>query len=102
MVAIALALSCLYGKRDVYSVMDGKRTLKAFEPETSFASMQGKLRNLIYNRKVTRSMPLVPDRFTDMTESRIVRAVRSGKTGTIYARVEKEVDRYIKHVEDNI
>lgn len=103
-VGVALALASLYNGRETYQLRYGDISMLTYESETAFGMMQGRMRNLIYNRRVTSSMPVVPvDRFADMAHSRVVKLIKTedGKE-KIRKKVEKATDRYIKHVEDNL
>ena len=99
MVAIALALSSLYGTYQAYEVRRESVVLNTITTDTAFAAMQVKMRNLIFNRRVTKQMPFNPDRFTDFAHTKIVEAVMKDKDlDVVREKLYDEVEAYVEYV----
>lgn len=101
-VAISLALSSLSGSREVYKLMRDDITLMTYEPETAFASMQVLMRELVYDGYIKPTMPFVPDSFTDMAHSRVVKlsGTENGRE-KVQEKVLRHLDDYFDYVENN-
>lgn len=64
-VAISLALASLYQEnKQTYTIHKSGKVLGEVDHGQAFTLMQSKMRNLIYNRKVTERMPLGLERLT--------------------------------------
>lgn len=77
-VAISLALVSLYGEPEIYSVYQDKKCINAFDTGNAFAAMQSKMRNLVYNRKVSRQMPLIVNTAEDYAQAKYLSGKKNG------------------------
>lgn len=103
MVAIALALASHYASPAEYEVRQGYRTLNTISTDTAFGAMQTKMRNLIFNRKITSRMPYMPDRFTGLAHTKILKAAKKDRgMETVKNRLDAAVDEYAAYVKDSI
>lgn len=98
-VAISLALSSLYSEPEVYSVYKEKKCINAFDGGNSFAAMQSKLRNLIYNRKITKQMSLVVNTLEDYSKVKFIQSQKSGNSSQV--AFINTINKLYDFVEDN-
>lgn len=102
-VGIALALASHYGTPSEYEVRYKFQTLNTFTTDTAFGAMQGKMRNLIANRKITSRMPYVPDRFTGIAHTKILNAAKKDRgMDAVKERLSEVVDEYATYVKDSL
>ena len=101
MVAIGLALASHYSAYAEYEVRNGVLVLNTITTDTAFGAMQVKMRNLIFNRKITKRMPYVPDRFTGLAHTKIMSAIRRDRgLDSVKDRLDTAVDEYAQQVRE--